>query len=68
MYAIRNKRTGKWVCGTDYRYSPRRQRTSHSQALTYEDRELAELDFRYRKCSKEYQIVKVALIEVEEGE
>lgn len=28
MYAIRNKKTGLWLYGTDYRYNPPHQRTS----------------------------------------
>ena len=67
MYAIRNKNTGEWVYGTDYRYSPTRQRTSSSQALTYEDWECAEMDLKHRKCGKDYEIVKVSLIEANDG-
>ena len=64
MYAIRNRRTKKWVYGTDYRYSPRRQRTSFDRALTYEDFDDAKLDFMYRQCGKDYEIVPVVITEV----
>lgn len=64
MYAIRNKRTKKWVYGTDYRYSPRRQRTSFDRALTYENYDRAKLDFIGRQCGKDYEIVTVVITEV----
>lgn len=64
MYAIRNKRTKKWVYGTDYRYSPRRQRTSFDRALTYEDFEHAKLAFVCRQCGKDYEVVPVVITEV----
>ena len=64
MYAIRNRKTKKWVYGTDYRYSPRRQRTSFDRALTYEDYDHAKLDFMSRQCGKDYEIVPVVITEV----
>ena len=64
MYAIRNKRTKKWVYGTDYRYSPRRQRTSFDRALTYKDYDHAEIDFMCRQCGTNYEIVPVVITEV----
>lgn len=63
MYAIRNRRTKKWVYGTDYRYHPYHQRTSKDQAITYDDLEYAEWDFRHRKCGKDYEIIECELIE-----
>jgi hypothetical protein len=62
MYAIRNKRTKRWLYGTDYRRCPPTQRTSHNEAITFEDWIDAEHQFRMRKCGKEYEIVKVKLI------
>lgn len=61
MYAIRNKITGQWVYGTNYRFSPPRQRISNRQALTYEEKDFAQMDFLLRKCGKDYEIVKVTL-------
>ena len=64
MYAIRNRRTKKWVYGTDYRYSPHRQRTSFDCALTYDDYEQAQLDYRHRQCGKDYEIISVIITEM----
>ena len=61
MFAIINKKTKEWVFGTDYRYHPPHQRISTEQALTYYDREYAEVDFKVRKCNKNYEIVEVEL-------
>lgn len=66
MFAIRNKRTGRWVYGTDYRYFPHRQRTSFDRALIFEDRESAELEFKVRSCCKDYEIVPVRLEALED--
>ena len=66
-YAIRNKRTGKFVYGTDRRYCPWRQRTSEKKALIFEDYIVAKIAFQFRGCGKAYEIVPVR-IEVIEGE
>jgi hypothetical protein len=66
MYAIQNVKTGNFVCGTDYRYHPHHQRTSSHSAILYETRYFAEVDFRCRGCGKDYQIVPVKLVVVEE--
>lgn len=67
MYAIRNKRSEKWVYGTDFRMDPHRQRTSRERALTYDCRESVELDFQRRGCSeRSYEIVAVELTEKQE--
>lgn len=60
-YAIRNKRTGKWLYGTDFRYSPWHQRTSHDKAMLFEDYTLAKLAFQARRCGKEYEIVPIRI-------
>lgn len=39
MYAIRNKKTGLWLYGTDWRYTPPHQRTSEDRIQTWETRE-----------------------------
>lgn len=60
MFAIINRKTGKFVYGTDYRYNPPHQRTSEEQLLTYETEEAAELDLRCRRAShSKYRIVKI---------
>ena len=64
MFAIRNKKTKKWVYGTDHRYWPYRQRTSFEQAMTFPDRETAEFTAHIRRCSKDYEVVEVELKEV----
>ena len=61
MYAIRNRRTKKFVYGTDWRYSPRHQRTSADRALVYETEVDAAIDFKLRQCGKEYEIIPVIL-------
>lgn len=66
MYAIRNKRTKKWLYGTDYRYHPHHQRTSESRMKVYESYEEAKTDFICRDCGKEYEIVPVIVKEKEE--
>ena len=61
MWAIRNKRTHKFVYGTDFRYSPRRQFTSDERALLFETEEDAKREFNHRRCGKDYQVVPVRL-------
>lgn len=41
MYAIINKTTGEWVFGTDYNYSPPKQRLSREHAVLFADEEQA---------------------------
>lgn len=60
MFAIINKRTLKFVYGTDYRYHPYHQRTSYDWMITMQDREDAEYEFRHRQCGKDYVIVEIA--------
>lgn len=59
FYAIRNKQTGRWVYGTDYRYHPRRQMTSENRFIVYPTLEAAKQDFKFRHCGKAYQICKL---------
>ena len=66
MYAIRNKKTKEWVYGTDYQqFYPQtrmfKQRTSEHQALTYNDKEYAEIDMMSRRMSRDYEVVEVKL-------
>ena len=67
MFAIQNIKTGKFVYGTDYRYSrsnKKRQRTSKNKMLTYDSLEMAQLDFKIRGCGKDYRIVVLKPVEV----
>lgn len=70
MYAIINKRTGKYLFGTDFRLNPPRQRTSTDRVLTFENKEEAERECRRRKCGKAYKIkkIKIEIMEEEEKE
>jgi hypothetical protein len=64
VYAIQNIKTGKFVYGTDYRYYPRRQRTSFEKMLTYDELFFAENDFLCRCCGKDYRIVELEPVKV----
>jgi hypothetical protein len=66
-YAIRNRRTKKFVTGTDYRYFPPHQITSTDSAYIYEDEECAIHGKNIRGCGKDYEIVPV-MIEVIQNE
>lgn len=69
MCAIRNKKTNKWVYGTDFRYDPTHQRTSNFRAITYANEFYAESDFKHRQCSQAlYEIVPVELKVVEKSD
>lgn len=64
MYAIQNIKTGKFVYGTDYRYYPHHQKTSHNRVLTWDDLRSAKVEFKCRKCGKDYRIVVLKTVEV----
>ena len=60
MFAIINRKTGKFICGTDYRYNPPHQITSDERLITYQSEKAAELDLRCRRAShSKYRIVKI---------
>lgn len=62
MYAIRNKKTKKYLYGTDYRYPHNHQMTSFDRCITFATFEDAVLQLRQRWCSdKLYEIVEVKL-------
>lgn len=65
MYAIRNKRTGEWIYGTDFNYSPPMQRTSSEQVMTFDSAYRAEFEYSQRQCDEDYEIVKVELKAIE---
>jgi hypothetical protein len=62
MYAIINKTTGEWVFGTDYNYSPPKQRLSREQAVLFADEEQAFFSFKKRRCNEMYEVVEVDLV------
>lgn len=66
MYAIKNKITGQWLYGTNYRGYPPIQRISNRQALIFETLEDAECEFKRRECGKDYKIVEVKLLDIKE--
>ena len=61
MYAIIDKRTGKYLYGTDHRFSPPRQRTSEHRLKVYETQEEAALDLKLRKCGPAYAVMKISV-------
>ena len=75
MYAIRNRKTKKWVYGTDFRMKHPRikkreisgknfsheQKTSFNKALIFGDLIEAQVEFEYRACGHDYEIVEVEL-------
>lgn len=61
-WLIKNRRSGKYVYGTDYRGKPR-QRTSFEKAILYETREECELDMLHRRCGKDYVAKEVRICE-----
>ena len=65
-WAIKNTKTGKWLYGTNFGHGHNTQNTSHNRIQTWENRELAEAEFRWRKCGKGYKVVPVEIVEVKE--
>lgn len=65
MFAIQNRRTGKFLFGTDYRKNPPLQRTSFDEMRTYPDLSYAVADYNNRRCGKDYRIVVLKSVEVE---
>ena len=60
-WAIRNRKTRKFVYGTDYRFFPPHQRTDYNKAILYGTQEEAESDLRWRRCGKFYEVVPVRI-------
>ena len=65
-WAIKNSKTGKWLYGTKYGHGQNTQNTSHNRIQTWETKELAEIEYRHRKCGKAYKVVPVEIVEVTE--
>ena len=61
MYVIMNIKTGEYVWGTDFNYSPYRQRISDSCAIIFETEEDVRREFKRRQCDKDYRMCKVKL-------
>lgn len=59
MYAIRNRKTKKWVYRTDYRYHPPHQITTDEKLLIFADLEEALMSAYTRKCGSDYEVVKI---------
>lgn len=65
MWAIQNRRTKKWVYGTNWdRDGKPVQRTSFDRVLTWEDYQDAAIEFRRRRCGIDYRIVPIKIEEV----
>lgn len=64
MFAIRNKKTGKFVYGTDKRYMPHHQRTSKDQMLTFDEFIYAAAALKHRRCGKNYEVVELEPMKV----
>ena len=65
-YAIQNRRTGKFVVGTDWRFSPPHQRTNAHAGMMFSERFDAEMTMVNRGCGGEYRVVEVKPLEVVE--
>ena len=67
MYAIQNIETGEFLFGTNFSHDPdaNQQRTSLEQMLTFDALRYAKSDFIWRKCGKDYRIVRLKPPEVE---
>lgn len=66
MFAIRNKRSKRWLYGTDFRYHPPHQRTDTDRVMIFPTWEIARLETIWRSCGKDYEIVAVKIEEVNE--
>jgi hypothetical protein len=54
-----NKRTKKWLYGTDKRNCKFKQLTSHDKVLTFSSMREANHNFEHRECGKNYEIVQI---------
>ena len=64
MYAIRNKRTKRWLYGTWHQDGRIVQRTATDKAMLFDDFSVAKAEFEIRRCGKNYEIVPVRLVEM----
>lgn len=49
-------------------YHPPHQRTSTERVITWDEKQIADIEFKSRKCGKDYIIVPVKIIEVNTDE
>lgn len=74
LYAIKNRRSGKFVTGTDFRNGKRQIMDESESPLILSDYdgeipEAVETELRRRKINKkQYKIVPVRVVEVREGD
>lgn len=71
MYAIINSKTNKFVYGTDKRNlhpitKTWKQCTSFDRALTYDYKEYAESELKFRRMSKIYKVVEVKIVIIQD--
>ncbi len=57
VYAIVNKKTRKYVCGTNLRVTPHEQYTAYDEMLIFNDLPTAINAFNSRQCGDDYEIV-----------
>lgn len=65
MWAIRNKRTRKWLYGTDYSGKKIHQRTSEERCMVFETEQIARAEMRWRKCGVNYEAVPIRIEEIQ---
>ena len=63
-YAIQNRRTGKFVMGTDWRFHPPHQITDAHAGMMFTQRFDAEITLASRRCGDDYRVVEVKPLEV----
>jgi len=62
MWAIRNKRTKKWLYGTNFDRNGRPyQLTSFDCVMTWDEYSGAEIEYRQRRCGKDYELVPIKI-------
>lgn len=63
-YAIQNRRTGKFVTGTDWRFSPPHQITEFEVGMLFTEKIDAVMTMDRRRCGDDYRVVEVKPLEV----
>lgn len=61
MYVIMNSKTKKYLYGTDFNYTPHRQRTSDDCAMIFSTEDDAKREYKRRMCGKTYIICKISI-------
>lgn len=65
MYVIMNSKTKKYLYGTDFNYTPHRQRTANDCAIIFSSEADARSEYRRRQCGKTYVICKIGINMIE---